>query len=819
MIKLKYYGALFLCFAMGYKSLAQNSSGQISGQVRDLQNKALDGTTVTLQNEADTAARITRIAGAAGAFTFGNLPGGLYRITCAHIGFQTYKLSHLVIDAAHQAIRLPVIILKTSGDHTLKEVTVSAKKPLIEQKIDRTVVNVDAMISTAGTNTLDALSKSPGVIVDANDNISLNGKNNVLVLIDDRPTYMSGQDLAAYLRSLPVGTVDKLELISNPPARYDASGGAVINIVLKKNRAAGFNGGVNIGYNQGVYSRSNDALNINFRTPKFNLFSNLSYSLDQNFSKETFSRYFYNTDGSLNSAALQDSHYKYRANGWNGRLGMDFFASPNTTLGFMLTGSTRPRTDLLNYTNSQYGAGMQLDSVGRGYTSGKYQAQNGGINLNMLHKFDQTGTQLTADLDYLHFYNNGDQLSPLAVYLADGSLSSDQQYQFLLPSNINIYSGKADYTHPFGAKNEFDAGIKSSEVSTDNQLQWFNQDMAGFSPDYSKTNHFRYSENINAAYVNLRKEWARWGIQAGLRIENTNATGHQLSNPAIPDSSFTKNYTHLFPSVYLSYKLDSAGSNILVLSYNERIRRPGYQQLNPFLFYHDQYTYTSGNPNLVPYYNQYFTLKYSYRQYIGVTAGYSIGNNESQPLTTESGNVFITRPYNFINNRTYSLIPYFSFDPTRWWTFRINAVLLYILNNGSADGVHIQQKANVHEIETSNELQLGPGWSAEVDGFFPGKQTFGQSQGDKAGYNISSGIRKSVLNGQGSISLNVNDLLSTFRNFGTQTIGINQVSAFSTRATDSRRVGLAFSYRFGKAANARKRNDNGSAEDEKGRTN
>lgn len=562
-----------------------------------------------------------------------------------------------------------------------------------------------------------------------------------------------------------------------------------------------------MGYNQGVYGRSNDALNINFRTPKFNLYSNLSYSLDQNFSRETFSRYFFNPDGSLNSAALQDSYYKYQANGWNGRLGMDYFAGPKTTIGFMLTSNTRPRTDLLNYTNNQYGAGMQLDSVGRGYTSGSYQAQNGGINLNMLHKFDQAGTALTADLDYLHFYNDGDQ-----------NAYSNQQYRFLLPSNINIESGKADYTHPLGGKGEFDAGIKSSYVTTDNQLQWFDQGAAGFTPDYGKTNHFRYSENINAAYVNLRKEWARWGVQAGLRIENTNASGHQFNNPAIPDSSFTKRYTHMFPSVYLSHKLDSAGANTLVLSYNERIRRPGYQQLNPFLFYHDQYTYTSGNPNLVPYYNRYFELKYSYKQYIGISGGYSIGNNESQSLTTSSGDVFITRPFNFINNQTYSLIPYFSLDPTRWWTFRINAVLLYMLNNGSADGIVIQQKANVHEIETTNELQFGHDWSAELDGFFPGKQTFGQSQGDKAGYNISGGIRKSILNGQGSISLNVNDLFNTL-NFGTQTIGINQVSAFSTRATDSRRVGLAFTYRFGKAVNARKRNDNGSAEDEKGRTN
>lgn len=816
-MKIKFLFLAALATFVSYNSHAQHHTGNIAGVITDLEHRPLAAATVTLYQLSDTALKQTHLADNRGAFVFDHLSTGVYGLTVSHLGFKKYLDGYLNITDTKPALFLPVIIMQTDG-RQLGEVVVSAKRPLIEQKIDRTIVNVDAMITAAGGNAMDALSKSPGVIVDVNDNISLNGKNNVLVLIDDRPTYMSGQDLAAYLRSLPAGTLDKLELISNPPARYDASGGAVINIILKKNRAAGFNGGVNIGYNQGIYGRSNEALNINYRAQKFNLFSNINYSLDQNYSRETFSRYFYDADGSLNSAALQNSYYKYRATGWNGRLGMDFFTDSKTTLGFMLSGNARPRTDLLNYTNYQLNGNMQLDSVGIGHTSGNYQTQNGGVNLNMLHKFDNKGTQLTADLDYLHFYANGDQLSPLAVYMPDGRLSSDQQQEFLLPSAINIYSGKADFAHPFADKGEFDAGIKSSYVATDNQLDWFNQDGTVFIPDYTKTNHFRYSENINAAYINLKKQWRRWGIQAGLRVENTNASGHQFSNPAIHDSLFTKGYTHVFPFVYLSYKLDTSGYNTLVISYNERIRRPGYQQLNPFLFYHDQYTYSSGNANLLPYYNQYYELKYSYRQYIGVTCGYWVGNNESQPLTQAVGNVFITSPYNFINNRTYSLVPNFSFDPLRWWTFRINAVLLYILNNGSAGDVMIHQKTNLHEIETTNEFQLGHDWTGEIDGFFPGKQSFGQSKGDKAGYNISGGVRKSILKGQGSISLNVNDLFNTF-NSGQQTIGINQVSAFSTRQTDNRRVGIAFSYRFGKAANERKRNTNGSAEDEKGRTN
>ncbi|MBS1530493.1 MAG: outer membrane beta-barrel protein [Bacteroidetes bacterium] len=809
----------FLCvftLSMLARAQAQNGTGKISGVIVDAQNNALPGSTIVLYKLSDTAAKQTHAATGNGSFDFNGLVNGSYSITITHIGFSTYRDDHLSISDAHAAIALPAIILQSNSNQPLKEVVITARRPLVEQRIDRTIVNVDAMVTAAGSNALETLSKSPGVIVDANDNISLNGKSNVLVLIDDRPTYMSGADLAAYLRSLPAGTLDKLELISNPPARYDASGGAVINIVLKKNRAAGFNGNISLGYNQGVYGRSNDALNINYRTTKFNLFSNLGYGLDQNYSKETFSRYFYNTNGALNTAALQSSYYRYTSNAWNGRLGMDYFLDQKTTIGFMVNGSTRPRTDLLNYTNNQYNGNMQLDSSGKGFTGGKYQFRTTGVNLNMQHKFDNSGTQLTADADYVHFYSFGNQLSPVYEYRADGSLSDFEQRLFLLPSDVNIYSGKADFIRPFSGKGEFDDGIKSSYVSNDNQLNWF--DGSGHVQDYSRSNHFRYSENINSAYINIRKSWARWGIQAGLRSENTNASGHRFSNPDIADSSFTKTYTHLFPSVYLSYKLDTAGNNNLALSYNQRIRRPGYQQLNPFLFYHDQYSYSTGNPNLLPYYNEYYELRYSYRQYIGITAGYGVGNNESQLLTQANGDVLITRPYNFIDNRTYSLVPYFSFSPTLWWTVRLNAVLLYMLNNGSAGDVTIRQKANEHEIETTNELQLSKDWSAEVDGFFPGKQAFGQSQGNKAGYNISGGIRKTILRGQGTFSFTVNDIFHTF-NFGTQTIGINQVNAFSTRETDSRRIGLAFSYRFGKAANARKRNVTGSAEDEKSRTN
>ncbi|WP_338871871.1 outer membrane beta-barrel protein [Spirosoma sp. SC4-14] len=808
---------LFIQVISPTPSYAQLALGKISGIIRDAQNRALRGATILLQPKQDSSSTKAVLSDTDGAFSFKNLLPGDYVLRCSYVGFQLYQSGMLSITASQPTLRLPIIVLQSSAPKALNEVVVTAKKPLIEQKIDRLVVNVDAMLTAAGSHALDVLAKSPGVMIGSNDDISLNGKRNVLVLIDDRPTYMSAQDLANYLRSLPGGLLDKVELISNPPARYDAAGGAIINIVLKKNRAAGFNGSLNLGYNQGVYGRHNHAIQLNYRTKRFNLFTNSSYSLDRNFSDETYSRYFYSDAGPLQSTIQQTSRSTYTSNGWNGRIGMDYFASPKTTVGILFSGSTRPRTDRLDYTSDQSDGLMQLDSIARGYTDGRYQSTNTGINVNLTHKVDSTGQLLTANVDYLTFQNNTTQISPIDTYRPDGQLISTQSRLFMIPSTVRIYAGKLDYTRPLAHKAEFSAGLKSSYVLTDTESDWFNQTDNGLRQDYGKSNHFRYAENITAAYINLKKEWARWSVQSGLRLENTQSIGHQLANPTTVDSTFHRNYTWLFPSLYLSYKLDKAGNNTLVMSYSKRIRRPGYQQLNPFLFFRDRYSYSGGNPNLISGSGQSIDLRYTYKHHLGVTLTYSWDKDGIQPITKVAGEQFITRFQNFSQSRSIGIIPNVSISPTLWWTCNINAVLLAIQNQGHANGVSIDQSTNLHEVETVNQFTLGKTWSAELTGFFPGRQFFAQSQSGSI-YNISVGLQKTIIQGQGTMRLNINDLFYTMIVHG-QTVALNQVSAFYTRQSDTRRVGLSFTYRFGKEANARKRNTVGSAEDEKLRTN
>jgi hypothetical protein len=694
----------------------------------------------------------------------------------------------------------------------LKEVTVTAKMPLIKHKIDRIIVNVDGMITAAGSNALEILSKSPGVFVDMDGNIQLNGKGGVLVLIDDKPTYLSAQDLAAYLRSLPAGMVDKIELISNPPARYDASGSAVINIQLKKNKTPGLNGNISIGYNQGVYARSNNSLNINYRKKKINVFGSAGYSRDAGYSDENSRRNY-----STGSVTLLNRRYNYSSNGHTGRAGIDYYVSAKTTLGILLTGGIRPKSDLLNYNSDQLNADQKPDSTAIGHTAGNYQWYSEGINLNMLHRINEKGSSITGDLDYVNIHVNGSQYLSTDVYHLDGNLSSANEILYRLPADINIWTAKTDYNLPLKGNATFEAGYKSSYVSTNYKNGWFQKAGNDYVPDYGRSDHFIYTENINAGYVSAAKEWKHWAIKGGVRMENTRLHGHQPGNIVIGDSAFKRNYTNFFPSFYFSWKADSAGHHVFTLSYSTRIRRPSYQQLNPFLFYNDRYSYATGNPWLKPQYLYAVELKYDYKSIFGVELAYLKINRLIQSIVQPVGDVFVNRPENFGINYSFNLVSWLSADLVKDWHVNAKLIVFHLINKGVADDQIVNNNINSGELEISNQFRLSKKWSAEVSGLYATSHLQGQTKTDPFAQ-FNGGIQKMILKEKGTLKLSVNDVFRSFIRRDNTTV--KDLVAQRRVETDTRRIGIAFSYRFGKDTNNRKRNHNtGGAAEEQGRVN
>lgn len=799
-------------------SQAQEIVNKINGIINDAHHMPLAGASVVLVKKKDSLWRKTDIADNEGKFEFDHINEGNYVLTVTSVGYKKYVSEPFSVNAQHSNIILPVISLQPADAIMLKEVAITSKKPLTEQLIDRTVVNVDAMLSAAGNNALEVLAKSPGITVSNDGDISLNGRGGVLVLIDDKPTYLSSQDLANYLKSISAATVDKIEIMTNPPAKYDAAGNSVINIRLKKNRANGFNGSISAGYSQGVYWRSNDALNINYRNKKFNFFGNMNYGSDRNYGDENFSRYFYNADMSPNSTVLMNTAYKYVSNSVNGRVGADYFISPKTTVGIVLTGISRPKNDRLDYSSEQYNADMRLDSVGTGFTNGKYTWKKGGINLNFQYKFDSTGKEISADFDYINYDSHGDQLSRNNVYKTDGAIAGNNDMLYLLPSDINIYSAKTDFIYPIKNHGRVEAGLKSSYVTTDNETVYYSLSGTTQTPDYSKTNHFLYRENINAAYVNVNKDWKRWSVQAGLRMENTQANGRQLGNVVVQDSFFRKSYTNLFPTAYFLYKLDSSGYHTLVLSYGRRIFRPSYQQLNPFLFFHDKYSYTAGNPYLNPCYNYHIEFSYRYRQYLSVSFEYDHVNGIIFQTTEASGNIFITRPSNIATGHYAGIFVNSSIPLAKWWTCNVNARVAQFVNKGIVANAYLDQIINTVGFNVYNQLKFNKNWSAELSGFYWGRMIWAQTVGN-ALYQVNAALQKTVLKNKGTLRFKIDDIFHSFIPHD-KTTNIQQVQAFHTNTTDSRVAGLVFTYRFGIEANGRKRIHNTDGSDaEQGRVN
>ncbi|MCF0042242.1 outer membrane beta-barrel protein [Dyadobacter fanqingshengii] len=701
-------------------------------------------------------------------------------------------------------------------DINLNEVIITKKKPLIVQEIDKTVVNVESMISAAASNTLEVLEKTPGISINSNGEISLNGRSGVLVLIDGKNTYLSGQDLAAYLKSLPGGNLDKIELIDNPSAKYDASGNAIINIRLKKNRIGGLTGSVSLGASLGRYARNNDAVNLNYNHKKLNLFANLGYNEEKNYREDHFDRRFFSEGGALISTVDLQNNLVYKDRGFNANIGMDYAATAKTVYGFIFNVNKGRRNGVFNYESNDFDAKNRLERTGEGDTRAKDTRTNLGFNFNLQHKFDSKGKELSADINYLNYNSNGNQALQNFTYAPEGALIGQETFRYVIPAGIDIYTAKADYVHPLKNKARIEAGFKSSIVDNDNLNKFYNVRGAEETIDNRQSNHFKYHENINAVYLNSQKSWKRLGVQIGLRAENTLVRGNQLGNDEVRGSSFTKNYTGLFPSAYISYKLDTLGKNTLGLMAVRRITRPNYQLLNPFVFYRDQYSYTSGNPMLNPQYQSRIELKFQHKQFLNMGLSYNTFSDLIFQTTEAVNDIFTTRPKNIAGGFMLLLNTTVSTSPTKWWYLNYTARLSKIGMNGRVYTENLHFDVNILRLEINNYFTISPSWNAELGGYYASRDMNGQTL-TKGMYRVNGAVQKKIWKGKGSLRVAFDDIFHSWI-YNNRSLSLKQSEYFQTSESDTQRISFAMTYRFGKETFARKRRHNNNASDEeKGR--
>ncbi len=796
-----------LLWAMATAAFAQQGKATLKGQVLDQDQKPLPFANIALHKAKDSVLVKVVVTEDNGNFEFENLPPNTYYLAISYIGFKKYTSSPLELVAA-QTLQLPPVAL--TPESTLQEVTVTYTKPFAERKIDRTVVNPDALIGNAGTNALEVLEKSPGVQVETDGAIRLKGKGGVVVFVDDKPTYLSADALANYLRSLPSSSIESIELMTNPPAKYDAAGNAgVINIRLKKTTVKGLNGGINLSAGQGFYSRSNNSANLNYRINKVNIFSNISYNNDNSYQDLVIERNYLQPNGNLASSFRQNTFIKRQTESANLRLGIDYYLSKNTTLGFVANGFYTPSlTSAPNKATMKNSKG-EIDSLINTTSINHEKMSNGTANLNFNHKFGSTGKEITANFDYIAYDFNTRQDLQNATFFSDGLPKTQDELRGNLPSAITIKTAKIDYNQTLKKGGNIEIGAKSSLVNTTNVANFSNIRNGISTPSRELTNSFDYKENINAAYVNFNKEFGKLTLQSGLRMENTNIDGLQYGNlNGRKDSTFQRNYTNLFPTLYLAYKLDTTDTHQLGFSYGRRIERPNYQDMNPFSYPLDRFTIYAGNPFLQPTFSNNFELIHTYKNKITTTLSYSIIDNMIAESIEISKNVFYSRPNNIGKQTNIGLSINGSLQPTKWWTipFYLEATNMHfetVIYNQVLDN-----RGTFYSCNITNQFQMGKGWSSEIGGTYQSAIYYAQFITKPFG-RIRIGLQKKILKEKGTLKMVLNDVFWTVRPGG-DIIAINNANAKYYSILDSRVLTFSFSWRFSKGQALQSRQTGGS---------
>jgi iron complex outermembrane recepter protein len=792
-------------------SFAQNQN-KISGTVIDGSQKTIESATISLLRAKDSVAAKFTVAGKEGKFSFENVPAGKYMVSISAVGHKKAFSPVFEVSDAQPAIILNTIEL-TPVEKSMSGVTITARKPLIEQKIDRTVVNVDASITNVGTSALEVLEKSPGITVDKDGNISLKGKQGVVVLVDGRPTQLGAADLANMLRSMQSSGLEQIEIMTNPPAKYDAAGNAgVINIKTKRNKQMGYSGSVGVNVTQAIYTRTSENASLAYKHNKVNLYGNFSHNYWKGLQDLRIQRNFLNPSKEVVNRFEQQSDLLNSRHSFNGKIGMDYSLSKKTTIGAVVSGFSTP-SSFIGTTVTNNLVGGRLNDVTRSISDNREKFRNLSTNLNLRHVFDSTGKELTADVDYVVY--DGNTNLELRTNFNDHSdqLRTRDTLQGRLPQNIKIYSGKVDYTHPLKKGGRLEAGVKSSLVRTDNDAVYEKVKNGVITRDNGRSNHFIYEENINAAYVNASLLLSKkWNAQVGLRLEHTNATGHSMGYQL--DTTFKNNYAQLFPTAYLQYK--ASDKNSFVLNYGRRIRRPNYESLNPFIEFIDIYTFQQGNPNLKPQFSHNIELSHTFKGFLTTTLNYTTTNDIIQQVVkqkTATSETFIEQA-NIASQKQYGIAVSAGLPINKWWTANMYVNVSDNRFKGLVNNTMVDVGTTIISLNGSHQFKLGKTTSAELNGWFRGPALEGVVAIRTVGM-FSLGLSQQIMKNKGTLRLTVRDVMSTQHWKGT--IKYGDVDAQFQNFNDSRAVTLGFTYRFSKGKVGQQRRKAAASSDEQSR--
>lgn len=780
----------FLSFAVLFLSVsdlnAQTfSKGVIKGKIIDEKSEGLPFVAIVIKNAVDSSMYKSILSDNQGVFSLDLVNNGNYFVELKMLGYATMIVPNVKVDELSPSVDLGVLQLKSSAIN-LKGVTIKGETPFIERRADKIIVNLDNNIISKGAPIMEVLNQLPGVRVTQDDQISLNGRS-VTVFIGGKATPLSAEALASLLKGMSSTTIQKIELIAHPSAKYDAAGsGGIINIVKKKNSTEGLVGNIYGGYSHGRYGKHNGGLNLNLKNKGYNIFFNGDYGYNKYFIDSKLTSTTLPVNGMAYNETISQIDSKRDNRTFTPSLGVDFYLSKRTTLSLSGTEGIQ-----LFHKNSNTSMSDLNSSSGDSFlNTAKNKSFNHNSSLHLLHQIDTLGKELTVDLDYFNYRNNSLQDNFNVVRNAQGTpdYSSDQLDQ---RGTLNLYSAKMDYSQPLKGKGVFEFGMKSSYVKSNNHNTFYDKVAEVSQIDLSSLDRFRYTENINAAYLSLNKEYKKLSYQVGLRAEHTYGKGEQEQT----DEVFRRNYVELFPSLFLDYKLnDKHGLNFHL---NRKIDRPTYENLNPLVRLINSTTFIQGNPDLKPTISYNSSITYSLKNQLMLTFDYSLHLRDFNYYTSpyDVNGATTTKPGNNKYTQYFNFIIAYQKKFNSWWTTSSNFQLSQQQFKTNINGYDLRSSGLLSfNFDTYQSFALNNKLNFMVL-FRYQNRAEERTRVVENNYSLTAGVRRTIFGNRGSISVNVSDILNSFRNRYTEnSVVLRQVWDYRY---DTRMVRASFTYSFG----------------------
>ena len=769
------------------QSMAQ-APGKIAGAVTDNSGKALGAATVSLLQAKDSSLVKAAISDASGKFEIGVKVNGSYLLSYSLVSFKNTYSPVFTYDGQNVAVKTVALSPAVSK---LQDVTITAKKPMIEVKADKTIFNVEASINATGSNALELLQKSPGIQVDNNENISMKGKTGVRIYIDGKMMQLDTKDLAAYLKSINSNDIEAIEMISNPSAKYDASGNAgIINIRLKKNKKFGTNGSVNLGLVQGVTPKGNGSVNLNYRDKKINLFSNAGGNIGDY--QSTLLLYRLQKDTLYDQKSVNTSAGK----SFNIKAGADYFINSKNTIGVMAT-TNFGKNEFISTSNTPiyYNPTGQFVKSLQAFNNIPGNRTNANFNINYRYA-DTSGREINFDGDYGLFRGTGRSYQPNNYYGGNNNLLYSIINRNSTPTNIDIYTAKLDIEQKLG-KGKLGYGAKTSFVTTKNTFDFFNDNASGIPVKIlDRSNSFTYKENVNAAYVNYQRQLSeKWSIQTGVRAEQTNSEGilTRADGTVQADNKVKRNYLDFFPSAAVSWNANK--KNSFNLTFSRRIDRPTYQDLNPFENKLDELTYEKGNAFLRPQYTNSVELTHTFIGIINTTAGYSHVKDYATQVTDTTGNATYVQQQNLATQQVLNFSISAPLAIKKWWNGYANIWYNYQMFDGAIGGKSLSVNIPGYGAYMQQSFTLGKNYTAEVSGYFNGPNVWGATWKTRPQGGLDIGLQKLLFDKKATVKVSVTDIFRTNPWSATSDFGGMYIKG--SGGWESRTFRVSMNWRFG----------------------